>query len=202
MKKYISLSLLLIVTLRVYAQNLPYITNPPDFGKLSWEDAKSAVVNEESKNVCRPAYITNLFNQIQSGQLNHDNEALAIDLLGYLRPTNSYIIEFLIQNIDFERKRFSLPGGPSTELKYPCEGALMKTGQPVVIPILNHLTIETNELRRHLMCDVLAFVDKPVNSNILEGKKLAQQQISQKLAAESDATKQANLKAALKELEE
>jgi hypothetical protein len=35
---------------------------------------------------------------------------------------------------------------------------------------------------------------------VSEGGKIAQQQINQKLAAETDATKQTNLKAALKEL--
>lgn len=196
MKKYISLFCLLNVTLVVHALDLPCVTNPPDFSKLSWEDARSASVDEQFKNVCRPAYITNLFNQVRSGKLNPDNEALAIDLLGKLRPTNSCIIEFFIQNIDFERKRFDKPGGPSTELKYPCEQALMNIGLPVVNPILNHLTTETNELRRHLMCEVLAFVNKPVNSSILVGKKTAQNLIKQKFA-----DTQTNLEAALRELE-
>jgi hypothetical protein len=182
------------------------VTNPPDFGMLSYQAADSAVYSEEDligrkvRKIC-PEYITNLINQLQYGQLRRDNKALAIDLLGALRPSDSNSIEYLIQNIDFERTNFDDPNRISTQLKYPCEGALMRIGQPVVVPILNHLSTETNELRRHLMCEILAFVNKPMNASISEGKKKAQQQISQKLAAEMDITKQANFKAALKDLE-
>jgi hypothetical protein len=106
-------------------------TNPPDFTKLSYEEARSAIIDETAK-YRSPEYIANLLNQVRSGQLNPDNKAFAIDLLGMLQTTNADVIEFLIQNIDFERKRLEKPGGPNVFLKYPCEGALMRIGKPVV----------------------------------------------------------------------
>jgi hypothetical protein len=135
------------------------VTNPPDFSRLSYQAADSAVYSEQDligrnmEKIC-PEFITNLMNQLQYGRLGRDNRALAIDLLGALRPSDSNTIEYLIQNIDFKRTKFDDPNRLSTQLKYPCEGALMQIGSPVVTPILNHLTIETNELRRHLMCEV------------------------------------------------
>jgi hypothetical protein len=164
MKKHLWLTCLLIATIGIHAQNLAVIsdcvTNPPSFMKMSYQEADEAsflesdLIERGARKIC-PEYITNLVNQLYSGRLNHDNEALAIDLLGALHPGDLRSIEFLIQNIDFERTKFDPPDRISTQSKYPAAEALVKIGQPVVIPILNRLPSETNLLRRQLMCDVL-----------------------------------------------
>ncbi len=141
------------------------VTNPPNFSKLSYNEAKIAVFSEEDliatgvKKICGD-YITNLLNQLEYGHLTNDIKAVAIDLLGTLHPSDSNSIEFLIQNIDFERTKFDPPTRISTQAKYPAKEALMKIGKPVVDSILNHLPTEANQLRRQLMCDVLRRVCK------------------------------------------
>ena len=162
MKKYISLTLLLLTGMCIRAQQsqVDCIANPPDFSKMSYNEAnetsftESDLIESGKKKIC-PEYVTNLVNQLRSERLSHDNEALAIDLLGAVRPSDSNSIEFFIQNIDFERTKFDDPNRFLTQSKYPCEAALMRIGQPVIIPILNHLPNETSQLRRKLMCDVL-----------------------------------------------
>jgi hypothetical protein len=193
---FIAVFVLTFVT-KVEAQNgtpTPCATNPPDFSKMSYKEADEASFSEAEKVTC-PEYVTNLLNQLRSGRLNEDNKALAIDLLGKLHPNDLNAVEFLIENVDFKRKKFDLPTRISTQLKYPAEGALMLMGQPVIDPILNHLGNETNTLRCHLLCEALAFVDKPKNDNASVGKAIALQQVQQKLA-----TIQTNLEAALIEL--
>jgi hypothetical protein len=196
MKKHIGLSLLLlIVAFNARAQNLggksDCTTNPPDFVHLSYEEANKAVYIEERKTIC-PEYITNLVNQLRQGHLTNDNKTLAIFLLGTFRPTDTNSIEVLIENIDFRASKIDPLLGPARWGFYPAQEALIKIGSPTVNPILNHLPNETNELRLHLMCEVLRHV---------EGKEAAHSQIKKILADKSDSAKHANLEAALKELE-
>jgi hypothetical protein len=75
----------------------------------------------------------------------------------------------------------------SSHAKYPAEMALMVVGKPAVPAILKDLPTEENPLRRHLLCEVLKYV---------EGKDMAEAEIKQKLAEDS-----ANLSLALKEFE-
>ncbi|MGH7976620.1 MAG: hypothetical protein ACREDS_00530 [Limisphaerales bacterium] len=168
MKKYISLILLLAISIVVKAQdsqvNSDCFTNPPDFNKLSYDEANTVVDSEDDligrgiKKIC-PEYITNLVNQIRNGALNSDNKTLAIYLLGELHPDDTNSIEVLIENIDFKATKFDHILKTRISIKrwgsYPAEEALIKIGRPVVDPILNHLPTENSELRRQLMCDVL-----------------------------------------------
>jgi hypothetical protein len=165
MKKYISLIFLMAATIITNAQNSDCVTNPSDFSILSYDKASAAVDSEDDlivwrkiKKIC-PEYIANLVNEIRQRQLNADNKVLAIYLLGELRPSDTNSIEVLIENIDLKATRFDhlLKTRISIQRwgEYPAEEALIKIGQPVVIPILNDLPSETNQLRRKLMCDVL-----------------------------------------------
>jgi hypothetical protein len=186
----------------VYSQNFvtasDCITNPPDFTKLSYDEASHAVdldddliVATKVKKIC-PEYIENLVSQLRVDHLTNNNKTLAIYLLGILHPSDSTSIEVLIESIDFQTSKFDPKTGPMRWGQYPAEEALVKIGKPVVDPILEHLAAETNELRRHLMCQVLRQV---------EGKETAQDQIKQRLGSESDSIKQSNLQSALKEFE-
>jgi len=156
-KKYCSLFILL-TTFHLHAQNC--ITNPPDFIYLSYNEANATVKSEDdsigrgAEKVC-PEYITNLVYQLREGHLSNDNKTLAIYLLGELHPNDTNSIEFLIENIDFKATKIDPPWAPRRWGEYPAEEALITVGQPAVIPILNHLPSETNQLRRQLMCDVL-----------------------------------------------
>jgi hypothetical protein len=129
-------------------------TNPPDFNKLSYEEADNMLYDETRKRIC-PEYIANLVTEIQRGNLSDDKKTLAVYLLGELHPIDTNSIEVLIGCIDFKtikldgKTRFSRWG------QYPAKEALIKIGKPVIDPILNHLPDETNPLRRQLMCDVL-----------------------------------------------
>jgi hypothetical protein len=184
-------------------------TNPPDFGKLSSQEADEAAMSEELeilsskiKTVCA-GYFTNLVDQIRHGNLKNDNEVLAIWLLGELQPQDTNSIEALIENIDFK----ALKPDPATRVsrwgQYPAQEALRRIGMPVVNPVLQHLPAESNPLRRHLICELLFKVEgkKGTHFSAADGKATAQNQIKQQLANETDSTKRANLKAALKEFE-
>ena len=70
-----------------------------------------------------------------------------------IRNTNS--IEVLIEDIDLKATKFDEPASLPRWGFYPAQQALIKIGEPVVEPILNHLPTEISELRRRLMCDVL-----------------------------------------------
>jgi hypothetical protein len=195
MKKYIGTVLLLIMTLRAHAQNVAAtsncVTNPPDFAKLSYEEASEALEPEARKEIC-PEYLTNLVSQIRHGNLSNDNKTLAIYLLGTFHPKDTNSIEALVECIDFRASRFDPKTRISRWGEYPAEEALTRIGGPVINPILAHLPTETKQLRRHLMCEVLKRV---------ADEKACQAHLSHVLAAESDATKKANLEAALAELQ-
>ena len=185
-----------------FGTNSGCVTNPPNFTKLSFGEACEAANDEERQKIC-PEYITNLVSQLRQGHLSNDNQAAAIYLLGELRPTDSNSIQFLIENIDFKSSKMATSIGLVRWGCYPAQESLIKIGTPTVNAILCHLPIEDNEVRRHLMCDVLINVEgkKGVYFNEAEGKKVVQGQIKDRLANESDPAKRANLELALKELE-
>jgi len=152
-------ALLVFIESGLRAQNfgatLNCVTNPPDFSKLTYEEANKATYSETRRKTC-PEYTANLVNQIRYGKLSNDNKVLAIFLLGELRPSDTNSLEVFIEDIDFKASRFDEPAAFPRWGLYPAEEALMyKVGKPAVNPILNHLPSETNELRRQLMCDVL-----------------------------------------------
>jgi hypothetical protein len=105
MKNQIILFILLVVNLNSFAQSST--TTPPDLRKLSYDDANKAIESEidligNGKIKIGPEYITNLLSQLRSNQSNNENQTLDIYLLGMLRTTNSEVIHFLIENIDFK----------------------------------------------------------------------------------------------------
>ena len=157
LKYYISLFFLLTTFIaRAQSSNInsDCDTNPPDFSKLSYEQAVQTLNAEEKKKIC-PEYITNLVNQLRYRQLNNDNKVFPIYLLGWFRASNKDSIEILIENIDLRVSKIEPLLGPARWGKYPAEEALVRIGKPVVDPILNHLPTENSQLRRQLMCDVL-----------------------------------------------
>jgi hypothetical protein len=194
--KYIIIVVILLAAVAVPAQDVHSftegcLTNPPDFGKITYDEADRLVRSEHRKVVCTE-YITNLVFQLQSGELKSDNKVLAIYLLGCLRPQDTNSIEVLVMNIDFQASVFDLAGSFPRWGKYPAEDALIKIGASTVEPLLSHLANKNTNLRRRLMCEVLKKV---------EAKDAAEKQIDQRIQSESDLTRQANFKLALKELE-
>lgn len=197
MKLKAIIATIFLIACSVNSQN--QITNPshavlpPDFNKMSYDEANDAVNSECNLIVARKAkkidaeYVTNLVYQLRQGNLTDDKKVLVIYFLGELRPSDTNSVEVLLEYIDLMATRFD----PKTDIQrwglYPAEEALTKIGKPTVNPILNHLVRETNGLRRHLMCEVLRHA---------EGEQAAQVQIKQKLA-----DTQTNLEAALNELE-
>ena len=175
------------------------VTNPPNLCVLGQQEANTAVnwevyliAEKKTKKIC-PEYITNLVEELRNGNLDNAKTVLGIYLLGEMRPTDTNAVHYLIQHIDLKplnpESYESL--GPRWQ-DYPASEALVKIKEPSISPILNNLPGETNDLRRHLMCDVLKQV---------EGKSRAQTDIQQRLAMESDATRRNFLNFALKELE-
>jgi hypothetical protein len=194
MKNHINLTLLLITMLGGLVNKVNgdsnCVTNPPDFKKLDYEKANQAVERDQLRQLCSE-YVTNLVNQLRGGQLSNDNKVLAIYLLGWLRPTDSTSIQYLIDTVDFKASKLDSKTGLRRWGEYPAQEALMKIGKPTVAPILHYLPQETNELRRQLMCFV---IKKVGNTEALFA------QINQMLGDELNANRRANLEAAFKEL--
>jgi hypothetical protein len=196
----------IITGLSVHAQsflkNADCVTNPPDLSSLSYEAASAAVDAEEGKRTC-PEYVTNLVRQLLQGNLSRDKMVLVIYRLGELRPSDTNSIAILITYIDLKATKFDPKARFPRWGYYPAEEALMKIGSPALIPILNDLPRETNPLRRHLMCEVLIFVEgkRGGNVNQAEGRKVVLRQVQVKLGNESDPVKRVNLELVLKKVE-
>jgi hypothetical protein len=148
--------LLLIALLNTIGQDAAITNLPPDFTKMLSYREMNAALNavEDLKPTATPEYVSNLVFQIKQENASDEAKVYAVFLLGKLGATNADAIKILIDKID-------LKAPPQIALRlppwgqYPAEEALIKVGQPVIEPILNHLPKETNELRRQLMCDVL-----------------------------------------------
>jgi hypothetical protein len=194
MREYLWLSLMGL-TMVAMAQNAE-VARPPDFTKLSYDEASIAVDAKVASIVVQhsrkpgPEYFESLDIQLQYGHLKNDNKVLAIYLLGELRPANLASINILIDNIDLKAEKLDriLKFGISIVRwgDYPAKEALIKIAQPSINPVLNHLPIEDNDLRQRLLCEVLRQV---------EGKAAAQVQIKRKLSEVQE-----NLQSALNEL--
>jgi hypothetical protein len=166
MKTKLVLFILLALNVSTFAQGFQnYATIPPDFSKLSFNEANQAVeseetsINAEKVKKIGPEYIANLVAQLQSGHLNSDNKTLAIYFLGSLRPSGTNAINFLIENIDFKATKFDQILKTRIDIErwgeYPSVDALIRIGKPAVNPILDDLPKENGALRRSLLCDVL-----------------------------------------------
>jgi hypothetical protein len=219
MKNGIRFIVLLATMWSTPAQNLGVsancATNPPDFTKMSYKEADEASWKEDNligtgwKRIC-PEYVTNLVNELRTGQLDNDRKVLVIWLLGEfwlygkLQAADTSTVEVFIEYIDLKATKFDPKGRARRWGDYPAQEALMyKVRAPAANPILQHLPTEGNELRRHLMCEVLRHVEswKGKLFDAAYGKATAQSQVEHELAEEPDSLKRANLKAALKELE-
>lgn len=152
---YVSI-LFLMAMLNAIGQNAVTTNLPPDFTKMASYKEMNAALNavEDSRPTATPEYVSNLVFQIKKESASDEARVYAIFLLGKLHATNSTAIEVLIDKIDLKAPhQLALRLPPWGE--YPAEEALVTIGKPVVEPILNHLSGETNQLRRQLMCDVL-----------------------------------------------
>jgi hypothetical protein len=182
---------------------LSTITNPPDFSKLSYAESDSAVraagENISSGRKFSSEYLTNLVYQFQQGKLSNRKKVLCAWLIGELHPNDINSIECLISNIDLEATNFDdVRLGLIRWGNYPAQEALCKVGKPAIDPIFEHLRTETDNRRRNLMCQVLEMTEG--GKNIGENSEIAKSQIMDKIAAETNATKKANLETALNEL--
>jgi hypothetical protein len=205
-------ALIIFANLVAGAQELgiaAYETNPPDFVKMSYSTASAAVDSElndimgyKTKKIC-PEYISNLVSQIRNGNLNNDNKILSIYLLGALGPSDTNSIDVLIEYIDLKALRFDPAFGTRRWGEYPAEEALVKIGEPAISPILAQLSIEQNDFRRHLMCEVVRIVEnrKAGAINKYDGKTAIRNLLKDRLDKEADPTKKANLELALREFE-
>lgn len=203
MKKDAVFGFLLGVAAALNAQNVSNTNNilaPPDFGNLSYEDGGGAVDHVVEAVVrgkwmrLESGYVTNLVYQLRKESLPAEKKVLIIYLLGELRASDRDSLEALIKYIDLKTRpdpkpsgEFSMRWGP-----VPAREALVKIGNPTVVPILNHLPNDVDPIRRSLMCTVLKQI---------EGKETATRQIKQKFSDESDPGRKANLELALKEME-
>jgi hypothetical protein len=68
---------------------------------------------------------------------------------------------------------------------------------------MQHLSGETNELRQHVMCEVLVETEAKKGSlySKTNGQAIAQNLVKQMISDEPDPAKKANLEKALKDLE-
>ena len=172
-------------------------TNMPDFIHLPYEQAVEVVELEigdfmynAGKKAC-PEYITNLVHLIQHGQMSNGNRVQAIYLLGFVRPVLTNSIEVLIEDIDYVAETFKPTSPRRRWTQYPGPIALAAMGKPVIDPVVHHLAMETNELRRSLLCD--AFRPQGVL-----GQEGAVDLLKQRISGEADPLKRANLELALK----
>ena len=172
-------------------------TNMPDFIHLPYEQAVEVVELEigdfmynAGKKAC-PEYITNLVHLIQHGQMSNGNRVQAIYLLGFVRPVLTNSIEVLIEDIDYVAEKFKPTSPRRRWTQYPVPIALAAMGKPVIDPVVHHLAMETNELRRSLLCD--AFRPQGVL-----GQEGAVDLLKQRISGEADPLKRANLELALK----
>jgi hypothetical protein len=183
---------------------LSTITNPPDFSRLSYAEADSAV-RVDAENISSgwkfsSEYLTNLLYQFQQGKLSNRKKVLCAWLIGELRPNDTNSIECLIENISLEATNFDdVRLGLIRWGNYPVQEALGKIGKPAVNPIFEHLRIETDNRRRNLMCRVLELTED--GKSIAENSEIAKGQLQGKIAAETDPIIKANLEAALEEIE-
>lgn len=193
-----------------FQPHLDATANPPNFIGMSYNDGRHAVDYEvdsilvtKTKKI-NGQYIADLVHQLRDVRLSNDKKVFVIYLLGELSPPGASSIEALIEYIDLKATKLEPKGRISVQLwgEYPAEEALIKMGLPTVNPILNHLAIEKDTLRRHLMCEVLIRVEgkKGLNFNAAEGKHVAEDQIKEKLAQESNPERRANLQAVIQEL--
>jgi len=174
------------------------VTNPPDFQSLSYDKAYEAMTSDEAwrlKEVC-PEYITNLVNQIRSKKIPSDNMGPAIYLLGVLRTTNLTAIETLIDIIDFKATKLESKDSIRRWGEYPVVDAFWYIRKPAVEPLCSRLCVETNALRRELMCKSLLYIEarEPAIEPVIS-------RVRRQFNSETDIARRKNLEASVNELE-
>jgi hypothetical protein len=185
--------------------NIDYSIKAPEFTKLSTYEEMNVVLDKVlvSKPKVTPEYAGDLIRQINEPNASDEGKVYAIYLLGELCITYTNAIETLVNKIGLKAPQIELNLRIRLWGTFPAQEALVKMGMPVVVPILNHLPNEVDQFRRQLLCSVLVLIEGNKNGTYGEagGKAMAQGQISQMLAAESDSQRQANLELALKEID-
>jgi len=179
-------------------------TSPPDFASLSYVDARTAVgVTLDDVNGCllhlSSEYPLNIIQQLKEKNLSDNKKALAIYLLGAIKPQDTNSIAVLVERIDFEVKvPYSDPKWRSlySWSLYPARDALLRIGEASVGPIVLDLPCETNALRRQLLCAVVSTFWR-TNWTTAWQPKAAIDQLQRLRATESEQSRQQNIDAAL-----
>ena len=189
MKPHLMFSLVLFVAVStVHSQDA--LVQATNLGKMSYKEASDSVNNIIDQ---KTKLVATLVSEIRQSDFPADSKTCAFYLLGELRPNDINAVDALMQNIDFVATRGDIRISIARWGKYPAEEALGKIGMPVVHAALTfYLPKEENQLKRHLMCEVLYDALTP---------DIAIPTLKQWIAKESDPQKRANLELALKELE-
>ena len=159
-----------------------YATKIPDFGAPPSESMSKGVDHVVDTY---HEMVAEVMSQLSQDNLSNEGKVYAIYLLGQLRATKS--VPILIENIDLVAPRVDTKGAIGRWGMYPAQEALSKIGKPAVNMIVDMLPDEKNELRRKLMCFVLADVD---------GAEVAKFNLSRALATESEPVRKGNLQSA------
>jgi hypothetical protein len=189
MKHHLMFSLVLIVAVStVHSQDV--LVQATNLGKMSYKEASDSVNNIIDQN---RKLVATLVGEIRQNDFPADSKLCAIYLLGELRPNDINAVDALMENIDYVATRGDIRISIARWGKYPAEEALEKIGMPAVhVALTFYLPKEENQLKRHLMCNVLQGA---------LGEDIAITILKKWIAKESDPQKSANLELALKELE-
>lgn len=184
-------SALMVTVLGICGENVmtnekEYVLRVPDFRSQPAEKVDRAV---EQVVATHHQMVSDVNRQLREGNLSDEAKVYAIYLLGQLRARESVTI--LIENIDLKASKVDTKGGIGRWGMYPAQEALSKIGKPAVNMILDLLPTEQSDLRRQLMCLVIADV---------EGKNFGTMLVKLRQDEESDSSKKANLELALRVL--
>jgi hypothetical protein len=189
MKLHLIFSLALFVAVpTVHSQDA--LVQATNLGKMSYKEASDSVngIIEQNRKL-----VVTLVGEIRQRDFPADSKLCAIYLLGELRPRDASAVDALMENIDFVATRGDIRLGIARWGKYPAEEALEKIGMPAVhVALTFYLPKEEDQLKRHLMCNVLQGALGEDNAITI---------LKQWIAKESDPHKSANLELALRELE-
>ena len=182
------------------------VTTPPDFASLSYTDAKTAVdvtLLDMSSTIpyvrLGAEYPRKIVDQLKAKSLTDDKIALAIYLLGSIKPQDTNSIAALIERIDF---KVNVSYSDTNWLYvspwslYPARDALLRIGEVSVGPIVQKLPGETNSLCRQLLCAVVSTFGR-TNWVTAWQPKTAIDQLQRLRATESELSRRHNIDEAL-----
>jgi len=164
-----------------------YVVKIPDF-RTQLPENVSQTVDQAVKSY--HDIIGNIMAQLRQDGLKNESKVYAVYLLGQLKAAQAVTV--LLENIDLKASKVDPKGGIGRWGVYPAQEALSKIGQPAVNMILDKLPTERDELRRKLMCSVIADV---------EGKDFGTMLVKLRSDQEQDPVRKGHLELALKILE-